>query len=149
MELQKNRGMLLESIINQTNIFYLTNKIALIHKKNLDINFKGVALEKNKLKLKDATIKSKSTVDYYGVYKGKFIAFEAKSTEEKNFSLANVKKHQVEYLNLIESFYGLAFWIIYFKYQNEFIFLKHCDFLEITKNKKHSHLKKLFKKELF
>ncbi len=132
----KNKGMLLESIINATNHFYLLNKIALIHKKNLDVKFKGVDLKNNKLVLKDASIKSKSTVDYYGIYQGKFIAFEAKSTEENNFVLKNIKQHQIEYLNQVEYFGGFAFWIIYFKIQNEFIMIGHRRLIEIIKNKK-------------
>jgi len=67
MKNKNNRGMLLESIINNTNEYYFKNEIALIHKKNLDIKFKNVKLEKNKLLLNNASIFSKSTVDYYGV----------------------------------------------------------------------------------
>ncbi|CRH45622.1 Holliday junction resolvase recU [Chlamydia trachomatis] len=89
----KNRGMLLETIINQTNEFYFKNDICLIHKKNLD----------------QAVISSKSSVDYYGIYKGKFIAFEAKSTELSILPLKNIKNHQIEYLNLIQKNGGIAF----------------------------------------
>lgn len=56
MKNKNNRGMLLESIINNTNEYYFKNGIALIHKKNLDIKFKNVKLEKNKLLLNDASI---------------------------------------------------------------------------------------------
>ncbi|TPR54112.1 Holliday junction resolvase RecU [Metamycoplasma neophronis] len=132
----KNKGMLLESIINSTNLFYFNQKVAMIHKKNLDVQFKGVDIKNHKLVLKEATIKSKSTVDYYGIYKGKFLAFEAKSTEDKNLSLANIKNHQIEYLSLVESFGGIAFWIFYFKIQNKFILIKHSDLKNIIKNKK-------------
>ena len=45
----QNRGMLLETIINQTNSFYMQNKICLVHKKNLDIKFKGVSVQNKKL----------------------------------------------------------------------------------------------------
>ena len=86
---------------------------------------------------KDAKITNKSTVDYYGLWKGKFLAFEAKSTEDKSFSFSNIKLHQTEYLSLVQKFNGIAFWIIYFKIQNEFILIKHSKMLEaLGKNKK-------------
>lgn len=132
----QNRGMLLETIINQTNSFYMQNKICLVHKKNLDIKFKGVSVQNKKLITKSARIINKSTVDYYGIWDGKFLAFEAKSTENKNFSLSNIKKHQIEYLSLIEAFKGTAFWIIYFKLQNVFIMIRHRDLITNIKNKK-------------
>lgn len=128
MKNKNNRGMLLESIINNTNEYYFKNGIALIHKKNLDIKFKNVKLEKNKLLLNDASIYSKSTVDYYGVWKGRFLAFEVKSTEQKNFEKKNIKKHQIEYLNKVVLHQGIAFWIIYFKFQNEFLLIEHANF---------------------
>ncbi|AWX69168.1 Holliday junction resolvase RecU [[Mycoplasma] anseris] len=135
-KITKNRGMLLESIINHTNLFYLEQQKALVHKKNLDIKFKSVMFKENKLITNGAKIISKSTVDYYGIYNGNYFAFEAKSTEECNFSLKNVKKHQIEYLDLVLLFKGKAFWILYFKMQNKFIFIDHLSFKKISQNKK-------------
>ncbi|VEU78721.1 Holliday junction-specific endonuclease [Metamycoplasma arthritidis] len=132
----KNRGMLLETIINQTNNFYLKHGVCLVHKKNLDIKFQKVELKDRKLITKNAQISHKSTVDYYGLYQGRFLAFEAKSTEDENFSLKNVKKHQLEYLDLVLWHGGLAFWIIYFKIQNEFILVGHETFRKMIQNKK-------------
>ncbi|RMA77452.1 recombination protein U [Metamycoplasma subdolum] len=124
----KNRGMLLEKIINDTNAFYLINKVALIHKKNLDIKFKAVNVEKKQLKTRDAFIIGKSNVDYYGVYRGKFIAFECKSTEENKLPKHSIREHQFEYLDLVMKFDGVAFWILFYKLTNEFILINHADF---------------------
>ncbi|MCV3733630.1 Holliday junction resolvase RecU [Mycoplasma enhydrae] len=137
--LHKNRGMLLETIINQTNQYYLTNNICLIHKKNLDITFESIDLKDKKLKLKNAYIKNKSSVDYYGVYNGKFLAFEAKSTEDSILPLANIKNHQIEYLDLIQKHQGIAFWIIFYKIPCEFILIMHEDFKKLIANKKALH----------
>ncbi|AWX42850.1 Holliday junction-specific endonuclease [Metamycoplasma cloacale] len=141
----RNRGMFLESIINATNMFYLNRNIAMIHKKNLDITFKNVNVINKELQLTGTKIKSKSTVDYYGIYKGRFLAFEAKSTEEKNFSLNNIKNHQIEYLDLITKFGGITFWIFYFKLQNKFIFINHNNFKKIISNKKHLKFDEILK----
>ncbi|MGX9339344.1 Holliday junction resolvase RecU [Mycoplasma sp. 332] len=135
----KNRGMLLETIINQTREFYFKNSICIIHKKNLDITFKSVQLHDKKLKLDNAIISSKSSVDYYGIYKGRFLAFEAKSTESDVLPFNNIKQHQIEYLDLIKKHNGIAFWIIYFKPKNLFLLIEHHILQEKFKTKKALH----------
>lgn len=113
----KNRGMLLENILNTTINYYNKNQIAYFAKNNLNIKFKSVESKDkdNILKLNSSFIKSKSTVDYYGVYKGKYVTFEAKSTDESSFSLSNIKQHQHEHLKLIKKLGGKSFYIIFFK----------------------------------
>ncbi|WP_429980857.1 Holliday junction resolvase RecU, partial [Mycoplasmopsis bovis] len=101
--------------------------------------FKSVSLKNKKLNLDQAVISSKSSVDYYGIYKGKFIAFEAKSTELSILPLKNIKNHQIEYLNLIQKNGGIAFWIIYFKFENVFFLIMHDQLIKKIKNKKALH----------
>lgn len=115
----KNRGMLLEDIINKSINFYLSNKIAYFNKQTLNIKFDDI----NNNKIQNGYIKSKSTVDYYGVYKGKYITFEAKSTELDFLPLSNIKKHQHEHLLLISNLNGWAFYLIYFKRMNKFFLI--------------------------
>ncbi|MXR13303.1 Holliday junction resolvase RecU [Mycoplasma flocculare] len=113
----KNRGMFLEKIINNTIEFYCENDIAIFHKKNLDISFKAVSKD---LAVNDAFIFKKSTVDYYGIYKGIFIAFEAKSTNENALNLKQIPEHQLNYLQKIRKHYGCAFFVIFFKQLEKF-----------------------------
>lgn len=105
--------MLLESIINKTINYYKLENVAIIQKKNLDIKFKKIS--KNNKKVEDAYISEKSTVDYYGIYKGKFIAFEAKSTNQEYIYKHNFKPHQHNYLESIKKHGGISFYIILFK----------------------------------
>ncbi|WP_025755153.1 Holliday junction resolvase RecU [Mycoplasmopsis cricetuli] len=128
--MNKNKGMLLEKIINQTINFMWKNKIAFIEKKQLPYNFQNIIVEKNKLKLKNVTILGKSTVDYIGIYQGKFICFEAKTTDEDVFYLSNIKEHQYKYLNLINQAKGIAFLILFFS--SKCLFFK-IDFLTLEK----------------
>ncbi|MGL5205555.1 MAG: Holliday junction resolvase RecU [Metamycoplasmataceae bacterium] len=114
-----NRGMLLETIINKTIKYYDENAIALIHKKNLDIKFSSIDEMR---RVKNGVVVSKSTVDYYGIYKGSFIAFEAKSSNTMIIPKNNFKDHQHEYLLKIRKYGGNAFYIFLFKQTNE-IFL--------------------------
>lgn len=118
--MNNNRGMLLETIINKTIKQYKSKDVAIFHKKELDIKFSSVDGMK---KIKNGVIMSKSTVDYYGIYKGSFVAFEAKSTNTNNIAKSNFKEHQHNYLNLIKKHGGFAFYIFLFKNTNEFFLM--------------------------
>lgn len=126
--MQKNRGMLLEKIINKTIDYYAKNKLAYIEKKSLPVKFKKV--ENDNLKLDEAYILKKSTVDYIGCYKGFFVAFEAKSTNEKRLPANNITRHQIKYLLDIESNSGLAFFIIFFSFCDEFYLVKASELIQ-------------------
>ncbi|QZE12575.1 Holliday junction resolvase RecU [Mycoplasma sp. Ms02] len=114
--------MLLEQIINKTIEFYSKNKIAYIEKNCVPVNFKNVSKNEERIKVK-GTIKQKSTVDYYGCYQGKFIAFEAKMTKSNRLEKTSVKTHQMNYLNKIEENGGIGFYVIYFFVQNKFFII--------------------------
>lgn len=112
-----NRGMLLETIINKTIQQYKEKNIALFHKKTLDIKFSSIDEMK---RIKNGVVMSKSTVDYYGIYKGSFIAFEAKSSNTESIPKSNFKEHQHNYLLKIKEHSGYAFYIFLFRQTNEF-----------------------------
>ena len=89
-----NRGMNLEYLINNANKYYLENDIAVIHKKPTPIQLVDVDYKKNEIK--KAYFKDKSTLDYNGLYKGKYIDFDAKETRETTrFPLQNIHEHQL------------------------------------------------------
>jgi recombination protein U len=115
--MNNNRGMLLETIINNTIKQYKQKGVAIFHKKSLDIKFS--ALDGTK-KIKNGVIISKSTVDYYGIYQGSFVAFEAKSSKTNTIPKNNFKVHQHNYLKTIKKHGGLAFYILLFKETNAF-----------------------------
>lgn len=58
---------------------------------------------------------AKSTVDYDGVYKGRAVTFEAKSTENTNrFDLKNIAQHQLDYLEEAEKMGAICFFLMEF-----------------------------------
>lgn len=132
--MSKNRGMLFEKIINESIEVYNKNNIGIFHKKNLDIKFFKVNKVEDNPQLENAYISKKSTVDYYGIYKGYFIAFEAKSTEKSELPLQNFANHQLDYLLQIHKNRGISFVLIFLKNNNQ-IFLLESKFL-IKNNKK-------------
>lgn len=120
------RGMNLEDDINSSNKYYLDNDIAVIYKKPTPI--KVVKVDYNKrinTKITEAYYEIPSTTDYNGIYKGKYIDFEAKETKSKtSFSLNNIHKHQIEHLIRIKNHGGISFLIIRFTLLNETFLLE-------------------------
>ena len=114
-----NRGMNLENDINLSNEYYTEQGIALITKRPTPINIVKVDYTHG-AKITDAYFEKQSTTDYNGVYKGKYLDFEAKNTKSKtSFPLSNIEKHQIEHLKRVLEHGGIAFFIIQFQTLNE------------------------------
>jgi len=107
----KNRGMKLENLINQSNEYYIENDIAIIYKKPTPILVCNVDYKKNKIL--EGYYKIPSTLDYNGIYKGKYIDFDAKETLNKtSFPLSNVHEHQLLHMKRVIKHGGISFLII-------------------------------------
>lgn len=123
-----NRGMDLENMINETNEYLLEYNKALIYKKPTPIGVVDVDYKDNKKIIKKGYFSSPSTLDYNGLYKGKYIEFEAKNTESKtSFPLHNIHPHQIEHIKRVIQHRGIVFLII--KINNEIYLLKGIDFI--------------------
>ena len=69
-----NLGMDLESVINDSNEFYLANDIAVIHKKPTPVQIVKVDYPmRSKAVITEAYYKIPSTTDYNGIYRRKVI----------------------------------------------------------------------------
>lgn len=124
-----NRGMVLEDDINQSNLFYLSHSKAIIHKKPTPIQVVKVSYPKREAaKIIEAYFKTPSTTDYNGVYKGKYIDFEAKETHKDRFPLDNINTHQINHLKNVKTHGGIAFVMIAFCHKNE-VYLVDADFI--------------------
>ena len=123
-----NRGMSLEEDINLSNEYYRNNDIALIHKRPTPINIVKVDYSKG-ARITDAYFEKQSTTDYNGVYKGKYIDFEAKNTKSTTaFPLSNISEHQIVHLKNVLKHGGIAFFIISFQMKDE-IYLLDASFV--------------------
>ncbi|MFA5467064.1 MAG: Holliday junction resolvase RecU [Candidatus Izemoplasmatales bacterium] len=113
---QANRGMDLEDAINQTNQFYASNDIAYIYKKPIPIQIVKVDYERRSAaKISEAYYKVPSTTDYNGIYRGRYIDFEAKETKTKTaFPLKNLHEHQIKHLDNVRRHGGISFLIVHF-----------------------------------
>ena len=110
-----NRVMDFENNINLSNDYYRDHDICLITKRPTPINVVKVDYSKG-AKITHAYFEEQSTTDYNGVYKGRYIDFEAKNTKSKtSFPLSNITKHQIEHLKKVLLHGGIAFFIIQFQ----------------------------------
>ena len=129
-----NRGMFLEHIINDTNTYYLSKDKAVIYKKPTPIKVLNVKYRTAKTTLIDKAVFSEtSTLDYNGIYKGKYIEFDAKECKSTtSFPLSNIKKHQITHISNIIKHGGIVFLIIFMN--NNFSLFKGSSLLEFINN---------------
>lgn len=121
----------LEGLINNANEYYLDEDRAVIYKKPTPIGILHVDYKINRIK--DAYFKDKSTFDYNGIYRGKYIDFEAKeSCSKTSFPLANIHDHQILYLRRILNHGAIAFLIVCMR--GEYYLLKGEDLIDFIDN---------------
>lgn len=108
-----NRGMDLENLLNLSNSYYERENIALIYKKPTPIGIVDVHYSSKGKVIDKAYFKAPSTLDYNGLYKGKYIEFEAKESKNKtSFPLSNIHPHQIEHIRGVIHHGGIVFLII-------------------------------------
>ncbi len=128
-----NRGMTLEQDINLTNEYYKDKKIALIYKKPIPI--KVLKINSTKTRILDGFYEKKSTLDYSGIYKEKYIEFDAKETNSKtSFPISNIHKHQIEHMKNIMEYKGITFLIIRFNFYGETFMLSGENLINFINN---------------
>lgn len=136
----KNRGMTLEYELNLSNEYYREIDKAYIYKKPTPIKIVKVDYpSRDKTVIREAYFTVPSTTDYNGLYKGRYIDFEAKETHSKTaFALTNIHPHQIKHLKNISNHSGIAFLIIRFTTLNETYLLteqKFSNYIETTNKK--------------
>lgn len=111
-----NRGKTLEDELNESNEYYLSRSIAVIHKKPVPIQIVHVKYPaRSAAVITEAYFRSPSTTDFNGIWNGKYIDFEAKETTSRtSFPLNNIHEHQVEHMKKVTELDGIAFLIIKF-----------------------------------
>ena len=132
--------MTLEADLNISNEYYREVDKAYIYKKPTPIKVTKVDYpSRDQTIIKEAFFTIPSTTDYNGIYKGKYIDFEAKETKSKtSFSLNNIHSHQIEHLKNIMRHGGISFLIVRFTTLNETYLLFTEDllsFIDVSERK--------------
>lgn len=142
-----NRGMGLENDINLSNEYYKNKGLCLINKRPTPINVVKVDYSKG-ARIIDAYFEKKSTTDYNGVYKGRYIDLEAKSTHSKtSLPNSNIPAQQIEHLNAVIKQGGIALFIIEFVPLKEIYLIDAYDIINYESGNKRRSIPYAFIKE--
>ena len=111
-----DRGVSLEEDINDSNLYYRERNRALIYKKPTPVQVVRVDYpRRGKAKIVEAYYRTPSTTDYNGLYKGRYIDFEAKQTQNRTrFPKYLVQEHQIRHLEKVHEQGGIGFFIVRF-----------------------------------
>ncbi|WP_040208404.1 Holliday junction resolvase RecU [Neobacillus jeddahensis] len=145
-----NRGMTLEEDLNETNEYYRERKIAVIHKKPTPVQIVQVDYpNRSAAVIKEAYFKLASTTDYNGVYKGKYIDFEAKETQNPtSFPLKNFHQHQIQHMEEVLNQGGTCFVILRFTRFEHVYLLEAKHLLMFWERMKNGGRKSMTKEEI-
>ena len=145
-QLKANLGMSFEKDISTTCDFYRARNIANIYKRPTPIRIVKMSKVKKGM-IEEAYFESKSTTDYVGIYKGKYIDFECKETIHDTIPYTMIRKQQYTHLESILSLGGIAFFLFSFKKHEEVYLVKAKTILDYIKKKNHPGFKIDFVKE--
>ncbi|MFX3617082.1 MAG: Holliday junction resolvase RecU [Sporolactobacillus sp.] len=146
-----HRGMTLEEDLNVTNQYYIDSDQAVIYKKPTPVQIVHVDYpRRSAAKITEAYFRKASTTDYNGVYKGKYIDFEAKETTHANYiPLKNFHEHQVDHMIRIQYHGGIGFIIVRFTPANQVFLLDAAYLVSCWKQAKQKKGRKSIPKTLF
>ena len=130
-----NRGMSFEKMINESNSYYLSRGLAVIHKKPTPIQIVKVDYpHRSRAKIVEAYFRQASTTDYSGVYKGHYIDFEAKETrQKKSMPMKNFHSHQIKHMEAVLEQKGICFVLLHFSSLRETYLLPASYLIEFYK----------------
>ncbi|MDQ0513665.1 recombination protein U [Mycoplasmoides fastidiosum] len=110
MQFYQNRGMFTETLVNNTIDWYYMQNIAFFKKNHVPLKLNKI--DKSNRRIYGQILKA--GLDYYGLYQGQYIEFEVKETQQPDFMLTQLKKHQFYQMQRIEKFGGITFLILNF-----------------------------------
>ncbi|MBS4176597.1 Holliday junction resolvase RecU [Lederbergia citrea] len=144
------RGMTLEEDLNETNLFYLSQGIAVIHKKPTPVQIVQVDYKsRSTAVIKEAYFRQASTTDYNGVFNGKHIDFEAKETQNStSFPLKNFHEHQINHMKNVLNHGGITFVILRFAKTEEIYLMEGQDLMVYWDRMKGGGRKSITKEEV-
>ncbi|MFA6829866.1 MAG: Holliday junction resolvase RecU [Bacilli bacterium] len=138
-----NMGMQFESDVSKSCEYYILKGLACIYKRPTPI--KVVKMSKTKPgMIEEAYFQEKSTTDYVGIYKGKYVDFECKETIHDSIPYSMIRSQQYTHLERILNMGGIGFFLVSFKKYQEVYLLNAQVILDEIKGGKHPGFKKSF-----
>lgn len=139
-----NMGMNLENDVISSCKYYREMGMAAIYKRPTPIRVWKVD-KTNPNKITEAHFDQKSTTDFVGVYRSRYIDFECKETKEDTLHFQNIRPQQVEHLALVQRLGGIGFFVVSFTQRHE-VYLLDAHFItdRILIEKSHQGFKRDF-----
>lgn len=139
-----NMGMNLEKDVIKSCDYYRNLNVASIYKRPTPIRIWKVD-KQNPNKITEAHFDQKSTTDFVGVYRSRYIDFECKETKEDTLHFQNIRPQQVTHLDLVLRLGGIGFFLVSFTQRGEVYLLDASYIVErILKEKSHQGFKRDF-----
>lgn len=144
--IKANMGMDFESDVSKSCQYYREKGVADIWKRPTPIKIVKMSKE-HKGMISEAYFEEKSTTDYVGIYKEKYIDFECKETIHEEVPYHMIREQQFLHLDFITKLGGIGFFLVSFKRAQE-VYLIDCKYLlEEIEVKRHPGFKREFFKE--
>lgn len=141
--LKANMGMGFEADVTKTCEYYRKNNISAIYKRPTPI--KVVKMSKvHPGMIEEAYFEEKSTTDYVGIYKGKYIDFECKETIHDTIPFHMIREQQFHHLAQITEMGGIGFFLVSFKTVQEVYLMPCVKMLKLIEGNKHPGFKRQF-----
>lgn len=144
--IKRNMGMDFEKDISKCCDYYRERGIADIYKRPTPIKVVKMSKEKPGM-IAEAYFEAKSTTDYVGIYKGKYIDFECKETIHDEVPYHMIREQQYAHLKFIDQLGGLGFFLVSFKTAQEVYLMRADIILEEIEKKRHPGFKRSFFQE--
>ncbi len=144
--IKSNMGMAFESDVTKSCDFYREKGLADIYKRPTPIKVVKMSKTKNGM-IEEAYFEEKSTTDYVGIYKGRYIDFECKETIHDEIPYHMIREQQYRHLENIMRLGGIGFFLVSFKRAQEVYLINSSIILDALKEKEHRGFKREFFKE--
>ena len=141
--IKSNMGMAFEADVSKTCDFYREKEIADIYKRPTPIRIVRMSKTKKGM-IEEAYFEEKSTTDYVGIYKGRYIDFECKETIHDTIPYHMIREQQYRHLDIITRLGGIGFFLVSFKSAQEVYLIDCRKILQRTREKEHPGFKRSF-----
>lgn len=141
--IKSNMGMAFEADVSKTCDFYREKEVAEIYKRPTPIRIVRMSKTKKGM-IEEAYFEEKSTTDYVGIYKGRYIDFECKETIHDTIPYHMIREQQYRHLDIITRLGGIGFFLVSFKSAQEVYLIDCRKILQRTREKEHPGFKRSF-----
>lgn len=119
--MNSNKGMYLEELVERTILFYHTNQLGFLEKRQIPIKILKHINEKTVV----ATLVSKAKVDYFGYINNIYFEMECKQTIHEYFDINMIKDHQLRYLKEVSRLKCKSIILIFFELYNKVVAIEY------------------------